>query len=64
MRLIYFLISSMCLTLAIGLSSGELQQYVKFNSAKSEIAIFIMSMTCALLFLNFSINEKTNKNKS
>ncbi len=64
MRLIYFLIASMCLTLALGLSSGELQKIVKFNSIDSEIILFIMSMTCTLLFLNFSINEKANKIKS
>jgi hypothetical protein len=60
MRVIYFLIAIACIVVAIGLSSGELQEYVKFNSVKSEIVLFIMSMTCGLLFLNFSINEKAN----
>jgi hypothetical protein len=60
MRVIYFLIAIACIVVAIGLSSGELQEYVKFNSVKSEIVLFIMSMTCGLLFLNFSINEKEN----
>jgi hypothetical protein len=60
MRVIYFLIAIACIVVAIGLSSGELQEYVKFNSVKSEIVLFIMSMTCGLLFLNFSINEKNN----
>lgn len=60
MKLIYFLIAAACMVVAIGLSSGELQQIVKFNSVKSEIAIFIMSLTCGLLFLNFSINENKN----
>ena len=60
MRVIYFLIAIACIVVAIGLSSGELQEYVRFNSVKSEIVLFIMSMTCGLLFLNFSINEKAN----
>ena len=60
MRVIYFLIAVTCMVMAIGLSSGELQEYVKFNSVGSEIILFIMSLTCALLFLNFSINEKAN----
>jgi hypothetical protein len=60
MRVIYFLIAIACIVVAIGLSSGELQQYVKFNSVKSEIVLFIMSLTCGLLFLNFSINESKN----
>jgi hypothetical protein len=60
MRVIYFLIAIACIVVAIGLSSGELQEYVRFNSVKSEIVLFIMSMTCGLLFLNFSINEKNN----
>jgi hypothetical protein len=60
MRVIYFLIAIACIVVAIGLSSGELQEYVKFNSVKSEIVLFIMSLTCGLLFLNFSINESKN----
>jgi hypothetical protein len=60
MRVIYFLIAIACIVVAIGLSSGELQEYVRFNSVKSEIVMFIMSLTCGLLFLNFSINEKAN----
>jgi hypothetical protein len=60
MRVIYFLIAIACIVVAIGLSSGELQEYVRFNSVKSEIVLFIMSLTCGLLFLNFSINEKAN----
>jgi hypothetical protein len=60
MRVIYFLIAIACIVVAIGLSSGELQEYVRFNSVKSEIILFIMSLTCGLLFLNFSINEKAN----
>jgi hypothetical protein len=60
MRVIYFLIAIACIVVAIGLSSGELQEYVKFNSVKSEIVMFIMSLTCGLLFLNFSINESKN----
>jgi hypothetical protein len=60
MRVIYFLIAIACIVVAIGLSSGELQEYVRFNSVKSEIVLFIMSMTCGLLFLNFSINESKN----
>lgn len=57
MRVIYFLIAAACMVVAIGLSSGELQEIVQFNSVKSEIVMFIMSLTCGLLFLNFSINE-------
>ena len=60
MRVIYFLIAIACIVVAIGLSSGELQEYVRFNSVKSEIVLFIMSLTCGLLFLNFSINESKN----
>lgn len=60
MKLIYFLIAIACMVVAIGLSSGELQQIIKFNSVKSEVAMFIMSATCGLLFLNFSINESKN----
>ena len=60
MRVIYFLIAIACIVVAISLSSGELQEYVKFNSVKSEIVMFIMSLTCGLLFLNFSINESKN----
>lgn len=59
-RLIYFLIGGLCMIIAIGLSSGQLQEFIKFNSVDSEIMLFMMSITFSILFLKFSIYEKEN----
>lgn len=61
MRVIYFTIAVISMVVAIGLSMGEIQKYVKFNSVDSEIILFMMLVTCSLLFLTFSIQEYENE---
>lgn len=62
MRVIYFLMAALCINVAVGMSMGEIQKYVKFNSVDSEIFMTMLCMTAGILFLTFSIQKDESKN--
>lgn len=57
MRLLFFILSAICISIAIGLTSGELQNIVKFNSVDSEIFMFMLCSVSGILFLIYSIKK-------
>lgn len=61
MRLLFFILSAICIGIAVGLCSGELQSHVKFNSIDSEIFMFVLCFVAGILFLTYSIKPNENK---
>lgn len=57
MRLLFFILSAICIGIAVGLSMGELQKFVKFNSVDSEIFMFMLCSVAGILFLIYSVSE-------
>jgi len=53
-----FSVAVIYLAIALGLTSGYLQQFVKFNSVDSEIFMALLSGTFGLLCLGVSIKIK------
>jgi hypothetical protein len=63
MRLLLFILSAICIGVAVGLCSGELQNQVKFNSVDSEIFLFLLCSVSGILFLIYSISKDENRDK-
>ncbi len=63
MRLLFFMLSAICIGIAVGLTSGELQKYVKFNSVDSEIFMAVLCGIAGLLFLIYSLERDEDENK-
>jgi NhaP-type Na+/H+ and K+/H+ antiporter len=61
MRLLLFILSAICMGIAVGLCSGELQNHVKFNSIESEIAMFLLCSVSGVLFLIYSVSKDENR---
>ena len=61
MRLLLFILSAICIGIAVGLCSGELQNHVKFNSVDSEIFMFLFCSVAGILFLIYSISKDENR---
>ena len=61
MRLLFFILSAVCISTAVGLSSGELQKFVKFNSIDSEIFMFMLCIVAGILFLIYSVKKDENR---
>jgi hypothetical protein len=61
MRLLLFILSAICIGIAVGLCSGELQNHVKFNSIESEIFMFLFCSVAGILFLIYSISKDENR---
>ena len=59
-RLCFFAYACLMICIAVGLSMGEVQKLVKFNSVDSEIFMFMLCSVSGVLFLIYSI--KPNKN--
>jgi hypothetical protein len=62
MRLLFFILSGICIGIAVGLTSGELQNHVKFNSVDSEIFMAMLCGVAGLLFLYFSLEKDETTN--
>ena len=62
MKLLFFILSAIFIGIAVGLSSGELQKFVKFNSVDSEIFMFVLCSVAGILFLIYSISKDETKN--
>ena len=63
MRLLFFILSAICIGIAVGLSMGEVQKLVKFNSVDSEIFLFLLCSVSGILFLIYSISKDENRDK-
>jgi hypothetical protein len=63
MRLLFFIFSAICIGIAVGLCSGELQSHVKFNSIESEMFLFLLCSVSGILFLIYSISKDENRDK-
>lgn len=61
MRLLLFILSAICIGIAVGLCSGELQNHVKFSSTEGEIAMFVLCSVSGVLFLTYSVSEDENR---
>lgn len=61
MRLLLFILSAICIGIAVGLSMGELQKFVKFNSVDSEIFLFLFCSVAGILFLIYSVSKDENR---
>ena len=61
MRLLFFILSAIFIGIAVGLSMGELQKFVKFNSVDSEIFMFMLCIVAGILFLIYSISKDENR---
>lgn len=61
MRLLFFILSAICISIAVGLTSGELQNIVKFNSVDSEIFMCALCSMAGLFFLTFSLSKDESK---
>lgn len=61
MRLLFFILSAICIGIAVGLCSGELQNHIKFNSVDSEIFMFLFCSVAGILFLIYSISKDENR---
>jgi len=62
MRLLFFILSGICICIAVGLTSGELQNHVKFNSVDSEIFMAMLCGVAGLLFLYYSLSKDETTN--
>lgn len=62
MRLLFFILSAIYIGIAVGLSSGELQKHIKFNSMDSEVFTFILCIVAGVLFLTYSISNNKKNN--
>jgi len=62
MRLLFFILSGICVGITLGLTSGELQKYVKFNSVDSEIFMAMLCGVAGILFLFFSLERDEEEN--
>lgn len=63
MRLLFFIFSGIMISITLGLTSGELQNHVKFNSVDSEIFMAMLCGVAGILFLTFSLSKDETKNK-
>lgn len=63
MRVLFFILSGIMISITLGLTSGELQKYVKFNSVDSEIFTAILCGIAGLLFLIYSVERDETENK-
>lgn len=63
MRLLFFILSGICISITLGLTSGELQNHVKFNSVDSEIFMAVLCGIAGLLFLIYSVERDETENK-
>ena len=61
MRFLLFILSAICIGIAVGLCSGELQNHVKFNSIDSEIFMFMLCSVAGILFLIYSVSKDENR---
>lgn len=61
MRLLFFILSAIFIGIAVGLSMGELQKFVKFNSVDSEIFLFLFCSVAGILFLIYSVSKDENR---
>lgn len=61
MRVLFFILSAIFISIAVGLTSGELQNHVKFNSVDSEIFMFMLCSVSGILFLIYSISKDENR---
>ena len=57
MRLLFFILSGIMISITFGLTSGELQKYVKFNSVDSEIFMAMLCGVAGLFFLIYSVER-------
>lgn len=57
MRLLFFILSGICISITLGLTSGELQNHVKFNSVDSEIFMAALCGIAGIFFLTFSLQR-------
>lgn len=60
-RLCFFAYACLMICIAVGLSMGEVQKLVKFNSVDSEIFMFMLCSVSGILFLTFSLKKDENK---
>lgn len=61
MRILFFILSAIFIGIAVGLSSGELQKFVKFNSVDGEIFMFMLCSVAGILFLIYSVSKDENR---
>lgn len=62
MRLLFFILSGIMISITLGLTSGELQNHVKFNSVDSEIFMAMLCGVAGLLFLYYSLEKDETTN--
>ena len=63
MRLLFFILSGIMISTTLGLTSGLLQNYVKFNSVDSEIFVAILCGVAGLFFLIYSVERDETENE-
>jgi hypothetical protein len=63
MRLLFFIFSGILISITFGLTSGELQKYVKFNSIDSEIFMAVLCGVAGLFFLIYSVERDETENE-
>lgn len=61
MKLLLFILSAVCIGIAVGLCSGELQSHIKFNSIESEIFLFLLCSVSGSIFLFYSVMKDEDR---
>jgi hypothetical protein len=57
MRLFYFILGAICISATIGLTSGELQNHIQFNSVDSEILMTAFLCIGGIFLLSYSLQR-------